>query len=539
MPLDSSILLPNASLLQSIAQPQPIATPFEQQAAALKLQSARQQVQAGQLEAQQQQRSLEAQQALDASMSNRLKQNPDGSMSFDHDAIANDLTQRGFGHLVPALQESWTKADQAKATLNKTQQDIAELQRKAQSELRDHMGLLAQGIADQNNDPQAAIAAIGHADIDPAKAQALVQQIQAHPTPDFVKSIVDPIRAQSPAVQKLLTDRTTAQARQKTADTGEAKFEAEKPKIAADTITAQQNANQAQAEQANASLTQAAALGGPQYAAAVQQQPQTVQDKVKALGPNPTAAQVHRALLSGKDQDTYDNLQSEQKSRQVANTISQGHLNVAREELELRRQQAGAGTAAGGGESLAQGIVDGKYDPATIRAMIRKNPGLLQEAQNLDKKFGMDTLQERYGAIHSLAPGATGSKAQTITALNTLMHHSDTGLDVVDALNNGSFTPGNAIYRKFSDTFGQPAGTDFNTVRNMIAGEFAKVAQGGAPHEAEVQAAVDNLKSSNSPAQLKAGLNRMLELAGGRMVPLNEEAKSAWLDDAPVLGPDQ
>lgn len=304
MPLDPSVIQPNTAVLQSIANPQPLPTVADIQAKQLALQNARLQLQSGTVDAQQKQRELDAQQALDTAMSSRLKQNPDGSVSFDHDAIAGDMTARGFGHLVPALQESWTKADQAKATLNKTNQDIAELQNKAQGELRDHMGLLAQGIADQNYVPEAAITAIGHADLDPAKAQKLIQQIQANPTPEFVKSIIDPIRAQSPAVQELLTKRQTAAASKQTAETGAAKFEAEKPKIAADTIVSQQAATAAQGAAANLRLLRAAGKGPDVWAQALSQESPDVQKAYANLGKNPTLGQVQQAGMTGEQQVT-------------------------------------------------------------------------------------------------------------------------------------------------------------------------------------------------------------------------------------------
>jgi hypothetical protein len=532
MPLDPSIINPSASVLQSIANPPPIPSYADIQAKQLALQNARLQSQTSALDLQQKRREMDAQDALNQALQSHVTTGPDGNPVFDKDAISKSLIAAGHGEKVPDFLAHLTATDKAASDAAKARADALNANQKVAEADNDLIGLTALGVKQHGYSIPAATTAIAylqaHQKIDPAKASQLMQQIQANPDPTAVQQLIDPLISNSKAATEADTKAQEAAARKTTADTEAARFEAEKPKIAADTITAQQKADQAQADQANAPLTQAAALGGQQYAAAVQQQPQTVQDKLKGLGLNPTAAQVHRALLDSKEQDAYDNLKSEEQSREVANAIAQGHLNVAQDQLNLNRQRQGF-DVAGGVSDVAKNIANYAIDPATVRVMLRTNPGLLTQIKAANPDWGEDKMAQMYGAVKTLAPGGAGPKAQTITALNTLMHHSDTGLDVVDALNNGSFTPGNAIYRKFSDTFGQPAGTDFNTVRNMIAGEFAKVAQGGAPHEAEVQAAVDNLKASNSPAQLKAGLNRMLELAGGRMVPLNEEGKSAGL----------
>ena len=555
MPLDPSILTPSASVLQSIANPPPIPSYADVQAKQLALQNARLQSQSSQMDIQQKQLELQQHQQVV-----QVLHDTNG----DIQAAGQKLTAMGnpAGYDLLQKQSVWQKtADEHKKAVREDAQYQADAQ-----------GRDAQSILD-TTDPGAKQA------LYLAKKQTWEQRGWAQPgqlppmySPDLdpqLKAIVDTsqdlkARAETSAAAALTTQRNQETAAKQRTDvinaastaTDDASYQkvlidaknrgipdsvlkefsgqtwtpalgsqlqqlAVSPDKRLEIPTQQVAATFAKAKLASSPLTQAAAQGPDAFKAALQQQSPDVQNLLTSLGPQPSAAAVFRALLPSDEQYKFDHTKVEEQQAAVRNAIEG-------EKLGIEKQRYGF-DVAGGVSDIAKNIANYTVDPATVRVMLRTNPGLLTQIKAANPDWGEDKMAQIYGAVKTLAPGGTGPKAQTITALNTLMHHSDTGLDVVDALNNGSFTPGNAIYRKFSDTFGQPAGTDFNTVRNMIAGEFAKVAQGGAPHEAEVQAAVDNLKAANSPAQLKAGLNRMLELAGGRMVPLNEEAKSAGL----------
>ncbi|HEY6991152.1 MAG TPA: hypothetical protein VH369_22335 [Bryobacteraceae bacterium] len=507
------------SILTATAHPQ-IADPVEQMGRAAQFQNTVQQLQSGALQLQQQQRALAAQQALDQAMQKAIAVAPDGTRTFNHDAIANEMTQRGFGHLVPGLQESWTKADQARATLAKTNADLEELQRKKAAEERDHRGLLAQGIADANYNPDAAIAAIAHSDLDDASKSGLVQQIQANATPDFVKSLVDPIRMQSPAVQKLLTDRETAGARKQTAETGTQREAREQEQFAIQKPGMQAEALQKEVSAAAIPLAQAAEKGN--YAQALAALPAEVQKYFPDPAMNPKSLDVLRAGMTLAERQTA-------AYRQQELGIQQARLGLERQAQDINKQRWGF-EQGGGVSPQAQMIADGQVDPQTARAMLRNNPGLLGQVQKIaGPDFGFDKLQQRYGAIKTLAPGGTGPSHTAILALNTLVHHADIGLDAIDALNHNNFVPGNAAYDYIRQQTGSAAPNDFNTIKNFLSGEAAKVAQGGVPHEGEVKDAAAALATKNSPDQLRGALGTLLTIAGGRMVPMIQEGKSAGL----------
>jgi hypothetical protein len=279
------------------------------------------------------------------------------------------------------------------------------------------------------------------------------------------------------------------------------------PKTAAETEAAQ-------VKNAALSLAQAASRSPAEYQSLLAQQPPAVQKRFAALGASPKFNDILQVGMTPAEAQTAAN--------------ERGRLGIAQQELALRQQEVGFETG-GGVSPIAQGIVDGIYDPQTVRMFVRKNPGLLAQAQQLDKNFGMDRLDQRYNAVNSLAPGGKGQSHTAILALNTLAHHADIGLDAIDALNHGKFVPGNAAYDYIRQQTGSAAPNDFNVIKNFLSGEAAKVAQGGVPHEGEVNNAAAALATKNSPEQLKGALNTLLSIAGGRMGPMIQEGKSAGL----------
>lgn len=580
MPLDPSLLIPNASLLQSIAQPKPIPSPIELQSQQLALQNARLQSQSSQLELQQQQRALQAQQAMAQAMQGAMTTQPDGSVQWDPTKVSNSLIQSGRGDLVPGTLKNFTEFNQSAANLKKTNADIAQLQDTAQKAHTDMVGLLADGIQQHGYSAPAMISAVtmagkyGLNGITPDRANAIVQDILSNPDPAVLQQKYGPQIQQwvngSEAAQKLINERQTATG---TAQRGQAAAGEFAMKQRQQAIEALSNANNAgdyqatlqnlraggmpdtvlkefdkpftpqtqqqlqalvpdfQAKQTEAFQKQIQAAGQrllnsagkdpATWAAALQKEPPQVQQYYASLGPNPTLGAVQTKTMTIPEQ-----VAASQKAQEIG--ISRARLKVEQQAQEINKQRWGF-EQAGGVSPQAQSIVDGSVDPQTIRMMVRTNPGLIAQAKSLDPNFGMDKLDQRYNAVKSLAPGGSGQSHTAVLALNTLIHHADLGLDTVDALKNGSFVPGNQVYNAFSAAFGQPQTTDFNTVKNFIAGEAAKVAQGGVPHEKEVQDAAAVLSAANSPDQLKGALQKLLQVAGGRMNPMIQEGKSAGL----------
>lgn len=131
----------------------------------------------------------------------------------------------------------------------------------------------------------------------------------------------------------------------------------------------------------------------------------------------------------------------------------------------------------------------------------------------------------------------TGKAGDNIGALNTATVHLDQLADAADALHNGTFTPGNQAYNYFSSLFGQPAPTNFEALKNAVAGELANALKGSAtdPEIANVSKAI---QASASPAALKGAVETNLHTLGAKLHTYQERYQqqipgdTAW---SPVL----
>ena len=189
--------------------------------------------------------------------------------------------------------------------------------------------------------------------------------------------------------------------------------------------------------------------------------------------------------------------------------------------------------------TTAGAIASGKLDPASVRAMLRRQPGLLGEVLKIDPKFDEGDLDKRYQTLKEFTNSSNSKAGGQVTALNVLIHHADLYMETAKALNNGTFKPGNAAYNAVASAFGSAPPQTADLVARFFAGETGKVATGGVPAEGEINGILKNLSSSNSPAQIDQAGKALLQIAGGRAVPLIEQVKDARLDDVVhVIRPD-
>jgi len=212
-------------------------------------------------------------------------------------------------------------------------------------------------------------------------------------------------------------------------------------------------------------------------------------------------------------------------------------LGIEGARLNLEREKAGF-DMAGGISTTAKAIANGDLDPATVRAMLRRMPGLIGQVKAADPNFDEANIEKRYNTLKEFTSSSMGKAGGQVLALNTLIHHADLYMESAEALKNGTFRPGNAIYNRVATAFGAAPPTQANLVAQFFAGETGKVATGGVPAEGEIKRIVENLGSSNSPDQIKAAGGALLQLAAGRSTSLIEKVKDAKLDNVVhVFGP--
>jgi hypothetical protein len=108
----------------------------------------------------------------------------------------------------------------------------------------------------------------------------------------------------------------------------------------------------------------------------------------------------------------------------------------------------------------------------------------------------------------------TGPQGQQLTAMNTAIEHLDQLQAAADALQNGTFKPGNAAYNALADLFGSGAPTSFATIKEKVDKELDAVASKGVPtvSGAAAQKAIGGV--SSSPESIKTYIDTSIRLLG-------------------------
>ena len=371
-----------------------------------------------------------------------------------------------------------------------------------------------------------------------------------------------------------------AAARQTTADAGKAKEDAELPG---------QQADAAQKQRANVSAQLSSAPDAATYDQIRDASSMAAQFPPSRLVFDPTGKQwlpgqqaaVNRVGMNSEQKTQAD--QAAANAKQNAQPKTEAELSLAAVDPNGTDESRGTATAALSKFTQSQRAA---HPPSTNTFVI---PGLPASGQPASQLTGEDFLKSLPGATaaqikfidegrgpmpsaNSRAPGAaqlraavlqydpgfdeanTNNRFQTlrefnntstshaggqVLALNTLVHHADLYMQVADGLKNGTFQPGNALYNQVATTFGSAPPTQANLVARFFAAETGKVASGGVPAEGEINGILKSLGSDASPDQIKAAGQSLLQIAGGKMIPLQEKVTGAKLDNVVhVLGPD-
>lgn len=125
----------------------------------------------------------------------------------------------------------------------------------------------------------------------------------------------------------------------------------------------------------------------------------------------------------------------------------------------------------------------------------------------------------------------SGAQSQTINALNTAIGHLDQFTNVVQALENGNFRPGNAAYNWMRATFGDSAPTNFAGIKTIMAGELASAFKKSGATDQEIAAVQRAISSRNSTKQLMDYVQTIaLPALGSKVVSFDQQYRQ-------VMGP--
>ncbi len=229
---------------------------------------------------------------------------------------------------------------------------------------------------------------------------------------------------------------------------------------------------------------------------------------------------------------------------QIQKTISDGIKQVMGSALSVAGKQDTVhvsvnGMNPGAASTTAQAIIDGKVSPTSYTALLRKNPNLVNEIQGLDPSWSEEKLKNKYNTLQEFTSTSNTKAGGQLIALNTLIHHADLYNEVADALKNGQWRVGNALYNKVSTAFGSAAPPNANQVMQFMAAESAKLATGGVPAQSEIHSILSNIDTNGSPDQLRGAADTTLQVAVGKAIPLMERVKKVGLENSiDIIGPD-
>jgi hypothetical protein len=135
----------------------------------------------------------------------------------------------------------------------------------------------------------------------------------------------------------------------------------------------------------------------------------------------------------------------------------------------------------------------------------------------------------------STKPGTAGG---TLIANNTAIAHLGLLSDAIDALGNNNTKLFNSLRQKYNEQTGSTVGATFDTVKQAVSGELAKVT--GSLSQGEQEAIKGPLDKSNSPQALKAAVRSAVQIMDGKIGALHDHYVSVMGEepDSPLISPD-
>jgi hypothetical protein len=119
----------------------------------------------------------------------------------------------------------------------------------------------------------------------------------------------------------------------------------------------------------------------------------------------------------------------------------------------------------------------------------------------------------------------SGAIAMNLTNFNTAIEHAKQLQEDANALDNANLQTYNKIGNRLNVELGKDAVTNFNVVKNALAGEMSKVFKGGQATDAEIKAVEQPFNAANSPEQLKGAIASAIRLMNSKRDALKQQVE--------------
>ena len=140
------------------------------------------------------------------------------------------------------------------------------------------------------------------------------------------------------------------------------------------------------------------------------------------------------------------------------------------------------------------------------------------------KELNPDYNDIRYSEIDKATKAfATGKQGDIARSLNVAIDHIGTAESLIDAMNNGDINLINKLSNKIAAETGSTAPTNFEAVKHIVADEITKSVVGGPGALADREAMAEQIRGSNSPAQIRGVLSQFKSLMRGQLDGLADQ----------------
>jgi hypothetical protein len=170
---------------------------------------------------------------------------------------------------------------------------------------------------------------------------------------------------------------------------------------------------------------------------------------------------------------------------------------------------------------IGEAIASGKLDPNRVNS---RNAKLL--ASTLKQTPGINLAgksTEINSARQSDVAFSKGKEGQAVRSFNVGLAHLDTLGGLADALHNGDIQMSNKIANAYAAQTGNPAPTNFEGAKKIVADEIVKAIVGAGGGVADREEAAKTISSANSPEQLRGVINTYKELMVGQLGGLDKQ----------------
>lgn len=170
---------------------------------------------------------------------------------------------------------------------------------------------------------------------------------------------------------------------------------------------------------------------------------------------------------------------------------------------------------------LVKKIANYEVDPSKA---ISQRSGHREMIMQMVSAFDPTYDQSQYGSRSALRQDFTSGKgANTAKSINTIVRHLAQLNAASNKLDNGSFTPYNAVANAASGLTGSPEPTAYNTAKQAVINELATVFKNTGATDQEIKAWSDSFSAASSKKQQKQAIHAAIELMSGRMAALGEQ----------------